>query len=517
MSENTVFYDSAKYKYQAKITLKTMAMSKTSRTSGNALKEYTIEPTRIIAYDHVEYVQIDMVMDSNNPEKEALYNMFVAETDVSALEAAYPEKVIWSLVDIVPNGLFMHNKLELYSINNIVTARRGKDLLMSFCAPAKYVSVYVNNDVATGFTYKNLDRIVEYEILTEKEVAFVKEDAASINSLDFGPKKEKKQGNGFLNSMFGVKKKPDEDAPLSATALINSLHLTEQEKQIFDPEMLTVSAGISNSEEALNNLIGLENVKSEVKKLKHKLIYRKRQQDRGIRVEDASSMHMCFTGAPGTGKTTVARIITGILYDMGYIKENRCIEVNGQNLKGGYQGQTAIITKLVMKSAKNKVLFIDEAYALFDGYGNGYGKEAVAVILKHMEDERDNTVVIFAGYKNDMEEFLLMNDGLKSRINRYIHFKNYSTEELSKILILSLKKKKLYISEKALGKCVLAFKKAASTERFSNARFVRNLIEKIEYEHAYNTHSTKDIRRQDTIEAEDVPDDVIKELLTHSM
>ena len=114
MSENTVFYDSAKYKYQAKITLKTMAMSKTSRTSGNALKEYTIEPTRIIAYDHVEYVQIDMVMDSNNPEKEALYNMFVAETDVSALEAAYPEKVIWSLVDIVPNGLFMHNKL-IYS------------------------------------------------------------------------------------------------------------------------------------------------------------------------------------------------------------------------------------------------------------------------------------------------------------------------------------------------------------------------------------------------------------------
>ena len=517
MSENTVFYDSAKYRYQPKITLKTMAMSKTSRSNANALKEYTIEPNRIIAYDHVEYVQVDMVMDSTIPEKESLYNMFNAETDISAIEQAYQDKVIWSLIEVIPNGLFMNNKLELYSINNIVTARRGKDLLLSFCSPAKYANVYVGGEVATGFTYKNLDKIVEYEILTEEEQAFVKSDADSLYLMDYGPKKEKKQGNGFFNNMFGVKKKPDDDAPLNATSLINSLHLTEQEKQIFDPEMLTVSAGITNSEEALNNLIGLENVKSEIKKLKYKLKYRKRQNNRGIRVDDASSMHMCFTGAPGTGKTTVARIITGILYDMGYIKENRCIEVNGQNLKGGYQGQTAIITKLVMKSAKNKVLFIDEAYALFDGYGNGYGKEAVAVILKHMEDERDNTVVIFAGYKNDMEEFLTMNDGLKSRINRYIHFKNYSTEELSKIMVLSLKKKKLYITDKALGKCVLAFKKAASTERFSNARFVRNLIEKIEYEHAYNTHSTKDIRRQDTIEAEDVPDEVIKELLTHSM
>ena len=182
--------------------------------------------------------------------------------------------------------------------------------------------------------------------------------------------------------------------------------------------------------------------------MKAKLAYRAAQKKRGITTIDGSSMHMCFTGNPGTGKTTVARIITGILYDMGYIKENKCIEVNGQNLKGGYQGQTAIITKLVLKSAKNKVLFIDEAYALFDGYQNGYGKEAVAVILKQMEDERDNTVIIFAGYKNDMDTFLLMNDGLKSRINRYIDCKNYNTEELTDILISMLKKKKLYISER---------------------------------------------------------------------
>ena len=517
MSDNTIFYDSAKYKYQSKVVVKTMGMSKTSRSNPAPLRELTIEPTRIIAYDHTEYIQVDIVMDSSIAEKEQAYYAFDAEFNITAMEEMYKDKVIWTLVEVAPNGLFMKNKMQLYTVNNVVTARRGRDLIISMCTPSKQAHIYLGDDMATGFTYKNLDRIVEYEILTEEEIKFVKEDSDMLNRLDYSLKKEKKSSN-FLNNMFGVKKKPDDDdAPLSASALIQSLHLTEQEKQIFDPEMLTVSAGISNSEAALNNLIGLENVKTEIKKLKHKLQYRKRQHDRGIRVDDSSSMHMCFTGAPGTGKTTVARIVTGILYDMGYIKENRCIEVNGQNLKGGYQGQTAIITKLVMKSAKNKVLFIDEAYALFDNYGNGYGKEAVAVLLKHMEDERDNTVVIFAGYKNDMEEFLLMNDGLKSRINRYIHFKNYSTEELSKILILSLKKKKLYITEKALGKCVMAFKKAASTERFSNARFVRNLIEKVEYEHAYNTHSTKDIRRQDTIEVEDVSDDVINELLTHSM
>jgi AAA+ superfamily predicted ATPase len=225
---------------------------------------------------------------------------------------------------------------------------------------------------------------------------------------------------------------------------------------------------------------------------------------------------MCFTGSPGTGKTTVARIITGLLYTMGYIKENKCIEVNGQNLKGGYTGQTAIITKLVLKSAKNKVLFIDEAYALFDDY-NGFGKEAVAVILKQMEDDRDSTVVIFAGYKNDMEQFLKMNDGLKSRINRYIDFANYSVPELVEILMLNLRNKKLYITEEALAKCVLAFKKAEISERFSNGRFVRNLLEKIEYEHAYNTSKIKDTKRQDTIEVQDIPDELINELLTRSM
>lgn len=512
MTENTIFYDSQMYKYQPLIKVKTMSMSKTSRSNVGVIKEKTFTPLRVIAYDHQECVQVDVIFDNTNNAQIEEYNLMETELDNANLSGLYPDKWIWPLIEVAPHGNFPQNNMELYNVNNIIRTSDEKELLISFCAASKDVTIQIKDEESTGFTYLNLDKIVEYEVLTNEEKTFIKQYAIDINECDY---KQVKKSKNFFSNIFGNKK--NDNGALSSSALINSLHLTEQEKQIFDPEMITVSAGATNSEEALSQLVGLENVKTEIKKLKSKLTYRNKQKERGIFIGDSSSMHMCFTGSPGTGKTTVARIIAGVLYDMGYIKENRCIEVNGQNLKGGYQGQTAIITKLVMKSAKNKVLFIDEAYALFDNYQSGYGKEAVAVILKHMEDERDNTVVIFAGYKDDMEEFLTMNDGLKSRINRYIDFKNYSTKELTDILILLLKKKKLYITEEALGKCVLAFKKAASTERFSNARFVRNLIEKIEYEHAYNTHGTKDIRRQDTITIEDIPDEIVDELLTHSM
>lgn len=511
MSDKLIFYNSKNYIYQPQIKVKVMSMSKASRTNCNVIQEVLFNPFKIIAYDNDEYIQVDFIFNNNDAEQFDLLNEII---DTDQLSQAHPERWIWPMLNIIPHSQFPKNFLELYTINNLIQTTTSEFLVLSCCAAVKEVSLKLDDKEATGFNYKNFENIVEYEILTEEEKAFVKKYASEINSLSFEHLKPSK--NPFLN-IFKPKSKNENPSSVSSASLVASLHLTEQEKQIFDPEMLTVSIGATDSELALNDLIGLENVKYETTKLKSKLQYRNRQKERGIFITDGSSMHMCFTGAPGTGKTTVARIITGILYNMGYIKENKCIEVNGQNLKGGYQGQTAIITKIVMKSAKNKVLFIDEAYALFDGYQTGYGKEAVAVILKQMEDERDNTVVIFAGYKDDMEEFLTMNDGLKSRINRYIDFRNYSTEELTQILIMSLKKKKLYITEEALGKCVKAFKKAASTERFSNARFVRNLIEKIEYEHAYNTHNTKDITRQDTITVEDVSDDVITELLTHSM
>ena len=249
---------------------------------------------------------------------------------------------------------------------------------------------------------------------------------------------------------------------------------------------------------------------------KYSETYLQKQKNRGIFNDEQRNMHMCFLGSPGTGKTTVARIVTGILYNLGYIKSNKCIEVNGQNLKGGYVGQTSAITKAVLRNAKNKLLFIDEAYSLYDDYSKGYGKDAVAVILKEMEDNRNDLIIIFAGYKNEMNNFLEMNSGLKSRINRFIDFDNYSPCEMLEILMLMLKKKSLYISKEALYKCLQAIKVASINPNFSNARFARNLIEKIEDEHIYNTHGIKDTTRKDTIELEDIPDEIIDELIRYS-
>jgi AAA+ superfamily predicted ATPase len=509
---NIVLYCSNDFSYDFSISLKTRIKNKSENTDSFIANEVQIKPAKVTVIDRKEYIQIDLLFGMNSDEMNE-YDKFVNAIQTDHFRSKYPNHWIVTYADLIPNASFKDAYLRLSYIENpiaVASAPEGYKAI-SFCSPIKTSYVAIGNGEEKP--YNAIKNIVEFSLITDEEIDFIVNQVELHDQLSFDHKKEKKTKKFFDNIFSGGNKKEDS----LQNSLINSLNMTEQEKQIFDPEMLSVSVGSVSPEQELEELIGLEDVKTEIKKFKSKLQYRKKQKERKIYIENAASMHMCFTGAPGTGKTTVARIITGILYNMGYVKENKCVEINGQNLKGGYTGQTAIITKLVMKSAKNKVLFIDEAYALFDDYENGFGKEAVAVILKEMEDERDNTIVIFAGYKDDMEEFLLMNDGLKSRINRYIHFKNYTCTELTEILMSSLKKKKLYITEEALGKCILAFKKAEMSERFSNGRFVRNMIEKIEYEHAYNTHNSSDTERQDTVTTEDIPDELIEELLTRSM
>lgn len=501
-------YSSDDYRYKFELIIQTTIRSKTENSQGFIAQQVTIKPESVSIYDRKEFLQIDALFKTSD-EGNLQYNAFIGALNDKDFRVKYQNHFILTSVKIIPNSMYPESYLYLPYLEcpvSIGNAPLGY-LAISFCAPIKTSFTHLDNGEQKSC--KDFPKIVEYNLITDKEFYFIEEKVKNHNSNSFIS--EKKGAKNFLAGMFSNKSKTPEET------LLDSLNMSEQERQIFDPDMLNLSTGSTDPERELENLVGLDDVKTEVLKLKSKLRYKKRQRERNIFVKDGASMHMCFTGSPGTGKTTVARIITGILYNMGYVKENKCIEINGQNLKGGYTGQTAIITKLVMKSAKNKVLFIDEAYALFDDYENGFGKEAVAIILKEMEDERDNTIVIFAGYKDDMEQFLLMNDGLKSRINRYVHFKNYTSKELVEILLLLLQKKKLYITKEALAKCFLAFKKAEMSERFSNGRFVRNMVEKIEYEHAYNTHNSKDAKRQDTITIEDVSDELIQELLTRSM
>ena len=192
-------------------------------------------------------------------------------------------------------------------------------------------------------------------------------------------------------------------------------------------------------------------------------------------------MYICvFSGSPGTGKTTVARILAQIYKDLGVLKKGHLIETDRAGLVGEYVGQTAVKTNKVINSAVGGVLFIDEAYSLYSESAEDYGREAIATLLKRMEDERDNLVVVMAGYTEEMKQFIDINPGLRSRFNRYIDFTDYSPDELYQIFRRYIGKEDFKLTPESK----LAFQKlfAEAYEKrdrtFGNARFVRNVFEK---------------------------------------
>lgn len=233
-----------------------------------------------------------------------------------------------------------------------------------------------------------------------------------------------------------------------------------------------------NSE--LAALVGLLPVKEEIAKLRDYVAYQVELKRRGKTLSKVSN-HCVFTGNPGTGKTTVARIIAQIYYEAGVIKENKIKEVDRSGLVAEYIGHTAVKTNKVIDEALDGVLFIDEAYALSGGGEKDFGKEAVDTLLKRMEDDRDRLVVIVAGYTKEMQQFIEMNPGLKSRFTRYIDFPDYSADELVEIFRRLLSKEGFVCGDDVIN----AFRQrmVAVTENkkrdFSNARFVRNLFEEM--------------------------------------
>lgn len=217
-----------------------------------------------------------------------------------------------------------------------------------------------------------------------------------------------------------------------------------------------------------DNIIGLEPVKTQIARLVKYF---------GKNTNDSMSKHMAFLGNPGTGKTIMARCLAKKLYDAGVIKKNLFIETDRGGLCAEYVGQTAIKTRELFNNAKGGVLFIDEAYALSGKY-HDYGYEALTTLMKEMEDNRESTVVIFAGYQKEMEKMLDINPGLKSRIQFQINFPDYSINELYKIFEMTLGDQ--YIATpSAKIKLLELFEKERKTENFANGRFVRNVAEKL--------------------------------------
>lgn len=231
--------------------------------------------------------------------------------------------------------------------------------------------------------------------------------------------------------------------------------------------------------EELNSLTGLDAVKQDVNSLVNLMQVQKIREERGMK-QPSVSKHLVFAGNPGTGKTTVARLLAGIYYSLGVLSKGHLVEVDRSGLVSGYIGQTATKVMDAVNSAMGGILFIDEAYTLTAGKKEGdFGQEAVDTLLKAMEDNRDNLVVIVAGYTDLMEEFLDSNPGLRSRFNKYILFEDYTPKQLLDITKSMAAKQDYVLSEEAKLKTLNYFETrcANKPENFANAREARNYLE----------------------------------------
>jgi type VII secretion ATPase EccA len=257
---------------------------------------------------------------------------------------------------------------------------------------------------------------------------------------------------------------------------------TQPTEQVEKKDSVIVNAPLEGDPyQELDDLIGLESVKKEVRSLANFVKLQKQREAQGLKTAKVS-YHLVFYGSPGTGKTTVARIVGRIYKDLGVLKKGHTVETDRAGLVAKYMGQTAQQTDTVVQKALDGVLFIDEAYSLVPEGGNGQdcGQEAIATILKRMEDYRDRLVVIIAGYKNEMQRFIDSNPGLQSRFNRYIDFPDYSPQELTDIFKMYMKKNQYTMDgdAEAYLKTRLEIVVEKKDRNFGNARYARNVFEK---------------------------------------
>ena len=258
----------------------------------------------------------------------------------------------------------------------------------------------------------------------------------------------------------------------------------------------------------LNSLVGLKEVKEEVQSLINLIKIRKLREKMDMPTMEMT-YHMVFTGSPGTGKTTVARIVGKIYKELGILSDGKMIETDRSGLVAGYVGQTAIKVHEIVEEAIGGVLFIDEAYSLVNpNVPNDFGTEAVDTLVKLMEDHRDNLVIIVAGYTEEMKTFLKSNSGLISRFNKFIDFPDYSREELVDIMDKMAEKTGLTIESDARSKVMDVLNSMSDNElnNFGNARGIRNLFEKLVTNQANRLVTIKEPTREQlmTIVADDV-------------
>lgn len=298
----------------------------------------------------------------------------------------------------------------------------------------------------------------------------------------------------------------EEEARLKV--LYHKLHNSIPGKESTPLNVSSDNSTIEEIQKELNSLIGLDHIKQEVETLINFIKVQKAREEAGLKSTDIS-YHLVFTGNPGTGKTTVARIIAKVYKALGILKEGQLVETDRSGLIAEYSGQTAVKTNKTIDSAINGVLFIDEAYSLIGENKDDYGKEALATLLKRMEDDRDKLVVIVAGYTSEMKTFIDTNPGLRSRFNRYFEFADYSSEELLNIYKLQCSRLEYKVNSDAEAKVASIMQKAYTgrDSSFGNGRFARNLFEKTLERQANRIASIAQLNKDIliTITEEDIP------------
>ena len=307
-------------------------------------------------------------------------------------------------------------------------------------------------------TYAEAEYITECQerLCTVCDTSGVKKGKDAINPMDFVTSMEKPFSEKHaLEASSGGQKESAE------------VKTEEIEKPNFDEVMAELDA-----------LVGLDDVKKDIKSLMNLVKIRKLREENNL-PNTSMSLHMVFTGNPGTGKTTVARLLAKLYAAMGVLTKGQLVEVDRSGLVAGYVGQTALKTQEVIKSALGGVLFIDEAYSLSSGGEQDFGREAIETILKGMEDNRNDLIVIVAGYTGPMKTFICSNPGLESRFNKYFFFPDYTGDQLFKIFEIDCKKNGYKMNAEAEETAKKLFEEMYDTrnENFGNGRDVRNFFE----------------------------------------
>lgn len=406
----------------------------------------------------------------------SFYNIYTERVDHDELEALFKNSVGGTIVINAVGDCFYNRKhfdeddIKRYVEYVLQLLKKYKhQVLTIFCIPYDNKHFHelffpIVNEVAfvnISENEVNFDRACGYLVKLAKERK-VKHDSTLFYNLQ----KRLSYYPSELKTIF--EKWYDEN-------LRNSIYPQYKDAVVYLQKIDNSNAN-ENAYEQFQNLVGLFEVKRLINKI---LCYNKLQKiykDNGA-ISARASMHMVFTGNPGTAKTTVARLFARIMQENGLLSTGAFYEVSRQDLIAKYVGWTAKAVCNAFEKAKGGVLFIDEAYSLLDDRKGSFGDEAISAIVQQMENMRDDVIVIFAGYSDKMQNFLDRNEGLRSRIAHYVDFKDYSTDELYQIAEYFAKTTNMKFSDKAVAKIKDIFNTARSNPNFGNGRFARNLIE----------------------------------------